>query len=946
MAPGQSQQNMMKGLQLFIADLRATQNAKDHDMRIQTELSNIRKQFGQKNGLNGYQRKKYVAKLAYIYITTNTSMMPELLFGREQCMKLLESNSFNEKWIGYMTLELLMGDAPTDEEVEKNLIRILKKDLDSNDENVVCLALNFFAVAGNRRATMSEQLNQVIFGLLRSPASSGIIKRKSSLAFLVAIRKEPRIFSDLDEKKRTLWVERITSLLGEDEDEGFLVSLLPLIEFIAKEVDVRPCLRLIPQLTEILVECFSKSDNSSSVSTTGDQLSTLNPWLISKCASLLDVLIYDDGSNLTGSQIDQKTIGKLRICVSKAINLNVELPSDYPMKNIQHVILFKILGLACKLDPSSEAVSNAVSGLCRIVDSKDINVKYSALDLLCKVCRVNGDSAKNSIEKSHMDQFFKMLDQESDAILLKKVVDLIVLLTKQSNFTMIVAVLLKSLEMNKIPDKKLREFLTLKIEAIMEQYAEDLNWFVLTSLRLLSLRSSTKDDQVWKRICQIVVNNDSLHRLTCENLLKYLKVTECSESLVKTAAFLLGEYCTTIIDIISVGDLFNIFAEKYFHVGNMSKTMILTTMLKLYHTEPRITSAVVKFFQLELNSFDLLLQTRSYEYLKIIQYSKMNGMKFADQLLPGMPPFTGRKELNPKEHALVGLNFNESDSKTLVSTGKQTTIMPAVPPSRKKASLYHSQQLTPNWETGYKRMIMHKSGVFYQDSLVRILYRSERSNESPFMTLFSFTIVNQSNWDISGLSCELIPFRVDNNPEYIMQVLESPPLKVAKTGGRSTFSFEATARFPFSSDHSPLLSLQFRCGGSYSALRLKIGYTMISTLSTNSGSVSLEQFIKRWKYIGESIGKEGEYIVALKNANIDMSKLPVLFSRMGFDIVEQTSVFNTLFLAGVIHTKSDSNFGCLIKVRQQEDKSIEIICKTTTTGELSKFIVNSIKLIF
>ena len=146
MALGQNQPNAMKGLQLFIADLRANQKTKDHERRIQTELLNIRKQFSQKNGLNSYQRKKYVAKLAYIYITTNTRMVSELLFGIDQCLELLKTSNFNEKWIGYMTLELLMSHSIVRERVLDKVISLVKSDLDSLDTNITCLALNFVGI--------------------------------------------------------------------------------------------------------------------------------------------------------------------------------------------------------------------------------------------------------------------------------------------------------------------------------------------------------------------------------------------------------------------------------------------------------------------------------------------------------------------------------------------------------------------------------------------------------------------------------------------------------------------------------------------------------------------------------------------------------------------------------------------------------------------------------
>ena len=164
---------------------------------------------------------------------------------------------------------------------------------------------------------------------------------------------------------------------------------------------------------------------------------------------------------------------------------------------------------------------------------------------------------------------------------------------------------------------------------------------------------------------------------------------------------------------------------------------------------------------------------------------------------------------------------------------------------------------------------------------------------------------------------------------------------------RTVFTFEITTRFAFSPEHSPLLSLQFRCGGQSSNIRLKIGYTILSTLPIDEQKISLPQFIQRWKSIGESLGKTGEFTEILKCQNIDQQKISSIVSRIGLDVVDQNSVSNTIFIGGIIHTKSDGNFGCLIKLKLlREDNRIEITCKSTSSGELSKNISNCMKRVF
>lgn len=316
-----------------------------------------------------------------------------------------------------------------------------------------------------------------------------------------------------------------------------------------------------------------------------------------------------------------------------------------------------------------------------------------------------------------------------------------------------------------------------------EKYATDINWFVIISLQLLSLTSNTtiNDDEIWQRLCQIVVNNPSLHRITCERLVDYLCKKQASEAIIKAAAFLLGEYSSLITDRISSANLFTLFAEKYFSAPNVAKAMILTTMIKLYKTSPEIGSNVIKFFQLELNSLDIELQTRSFEYLNIIQLAKVNGNTDILQILfEPMPPFNSKS--NPLLKRLGSLPAS-AGSTTLINTPSEASsstpdllskranssrsiMVPMPPPSRRntiddanskisssedfsgKDSYYSRQILAPNWREGFTRMISHKQGVLFTSSLMKVFYRITTPDaQQPYVFHISLAFINLTEWE-------------------------------------------------------------------------------------------------------------------------------------------------------------------------------------------------------
>lgn len=944
--------NTMKGLQLFIADLRSLQQTEEQERRIQSEIVNIQKQFGSVNTLNGYQRKKYVAKLAYIYITTNTTKLGDIIFGLDQCCQLLASTIYSEKFIGYMTLELLYHHQSVASQIQDQVISQLKSDLASTDDNFVSLALNFIGVTGKCNEILTEELVHEVFQVLRSPTSAQILKKKSSLAFLALIKNDPSIFTH-DSRRKQLWIQRIVSLLDDTANYRLMASVLPLVEYIAREIDYTSCVKLVPQLSQILYNCVVVGTTGSDTSTEENKFASVpNPWLVTKLVSLLNVLISSSTNaelNITSSNIDQNTLGKLRLCVTRVIEIGTKGATDVLTRTVQNTVLFSLINFASKLDPSAEAIASSVGALCSLLNSNDTNTRYLTLDSLVRLCSMSGRPAQNAVRANHMNQLFHLLRNERDSSIVRKLVDLLYTLTDTENVQLIVDELLQYMTNAKHTDHHIRSDLAVKVAILTEKFANDSNWYVIVSLKLLSLtNTSFNDDDIWQRLCQIVVNNESLHQLTCDHLLGYLRENHTSEAIVKTAAFLLGEYVNLVIDKCSVGDLFNLFTGKYFAVSNICRAMILATMMKLYKSDSQIGSAVIKFFQLELNSLDVELQTRSFEYLKIIQFEKMHGAQLTNILFSPMAPFSSKK--NPLLGRLGNLPFGSTDTVSSFSSAGSSSTVPTPPPtrnSRQRSQSYYSQEpLSAHWQEGFHRMLKHRQGVLYSSFLIKILYRVSPSQSQPELSEVTLTYINKLDLPFGSFLTELISWRTNENPAYVVHIIEVPKVDIAP-GERTTHKFEVLTRHAFPVDQSPILSVGFKCGRGIHSVCLKLGMGITSTiLPMKPGghpNVSLPQFIQRWRTISDAFGKEGECC-----ANVEIQKNDVYthvrntVEKLGFEIVEQAMVENTLFAAGIIHTKSDGNFGCLMKLRCQSN-DVNITCKTTSGGELSKFVVDCIE---
>ena len=179
----------MRGLTTFISDIRNARAKELEERRINKELANIRSKFKgahhpsplfalpsylcclwvvtEPNGvdakLNGYQKKKYVCKLLYIYIIGYP-----LTFGHLESLSLLASNKYSEKQIGYLAVTLLLNER---NDLINLVLNSIRRDLvENNNELWNCLALHAIANVGGRE--MGEALGGDVYRLLVSPYPS------------------------------------------------------------------------------------------------------------------------------------------------------------------------------------------------------------------------------------------------------------------------------------------------------------------------------------------------------------------------------------------------------------------------------------------------------------------------------------------------------------------------------------------------------------------------------------------------------------------------------------------------------------------------------------------------------------------------------------------------------------------------------------------------------
>ena len=84
-----------RGLTVFISDLRNCTNPEQERKRVEKEMAHIRSKFTGDASMSGYNRKKYVWKILYMYM-----LGYEVDFGHMEAVALISSAKYSEKSVG------------------------------------------------------------------------------------------------------------------------------------------------------------------------------------------------------------------------------------------------------------------------------------------------------------------------------------------------------------------------------------------------------------------------------------------------------------------------------------------------------------------------------------------------------------------------------------------------------------------------------------------------------------------------------------------------------------------------------------------------------------------------------------------------------------------------------------------------------------------------------
>jgi AP-2 complex subunit alpha len=427
----------MRGLVVFISDIRNCTSKEQEQKRIDKEMANIRQKFSKPQDLNGYQRKKYVWKILYMFM-----LGYEVDFGHMESVGLISSPRYSEKMVGYMACSLLLREG---DELLRLIINSIKNDLVSNQDNFMCLAMGSICTVGGRE--FAETLSGDVQKILLNPMTKVYVRKKAALTLLRLYRKNQEATNPAE------IADRVLALL-DDSNLGALTCIvgliLGLLVYSTEGWSACPQ-RAIGLLTRIVMNKEYSNDYL--------YYGIPSPWLQIR---LLRMITFFPPLS---PQRDRMLVDRL-VHVLQRIIATTEVTKNVNKNNATHAVLFEAIHVIIHQGRATELLGQAVALLGRFISIREANIRYLGLETMARLAQ--HPECAGDVKRHQSTILFSLKD--ADVSIRRRALDLVYSMCDYSNCRETIAELLTYLAN---ADFNLREELVLKIAILAERFADD-----------------------------------------------------------------------------------------------------------------------------------------------------------------------------------------------------------------------------------------------------------------------------------------------------------------------------------------------------------------------------------------------------------------------------------------------------------------------------------------
>lgn len=913
----------MRGLVQFIADLRNARARDLEEKRINKELANIRQKFkGEK--LDGYQKKKYVCKLLYIYIQGY-----DVDFGHLEAVNLISATKYSEKQIGYLAVTLFLHEQ---HDLLHLVVNSIRKDLLDHNEINNCLALHAVANVGGRE--MGEALSGEVHRLLISATSRAFVKKKAALTLLRLYRKYPGIMQNE-------WAERIIALM-DDQDMGVVLSVTSLVMALVQDYPdlyKGSYVKAAQRLKRVVVDMDVAPDYL--------YYKVPCPWIQVKFLKLMQYYPPSEDSHIRDL---------IRESIQAIFAAGTDAAKNVQQNNAQNAVLFEAINLLIHMDSEPTLMIQISNRLGKFIQSRETNIRYLGLDALTHFA-----ARAETLEpiKRHQGVIIGSL-RDKDVSVRRKGLDLLYSMCDVTNAQPIVNELLKYLQ---TADFSLREEMVLKIAILTEKYATDAKWYIDITLRLLSAAGDHVSDEVWQRVIQIVTNNEELQAYAAQNMLQYIRTEGCHDSLVKIGGYILGEFGHLIADTKGCSPIEQLMAlqGKMISSPDATRALLLSTFIKFVNLFPEIKPQLLQMFRFYSYSPDSELQQRACEYLTLATLPNEDLLR---TVCDEMPAFAERASIllqrlhkksvgtserrtwvvggkdanNDKAEVLLsqqtGLkrsftqNLNDAPTNGTngtaarsISNGSSVVSSPVgatkelegldllSTPTPAPDTTVH---LTPGWQPGFEALYFHNDNILFEDAQIQVGIRQEYRGH---MGVIKIYFSNLASFAVNSFTAT-----INNSSSTALRVdTKALPDSHVAAQTQTQMTVVATVLAPF--EAAPTIRISYLAG----ALQ---GYTLklpiLPHRYLDPSELSADDFFKRWRQIGSADGKEAQstFGLAYPTSVVKKESAERIIEDFRWKILDKVDPNANNIVGCAVYQMEKGKAGCLLRLEPNEEQRV------------------------
>lgn len=182
-----AQTKVIRGLSLFIGDVRSCSSKTQEEKVVQKEMAHVRQKF-LKGGLSPYDRKKYIWKLIYAHI-----LGYDCDFGHDVAISLINCPKFSDKVTGYIAIGIMLNEH-ADGTLFTNCMDSIKNDLTSGHDVREALALGTLGNIGS--PVLAKELGACVVSKALSDNRSVpiYVRKKACLCLLSFLRRNKNLY--------------------------------------------------------------------------------------------------------------------------------------------------------------------------------------------------------------------------------------------------------------------------------------------------------------------------------------------------------------------------------------------------------------------------------------------------------------------------------------------------------------------------------------------------------------------------------------------------------------------------------------------------------------------------------------------------------------------------------------------------------------------------------